>query len=69
MPKKKNLIFQDPLSKTKDSIFNFISDYKKNKAKQKAKYEKDLAKQKKKDLILEKKLEKKAKQDEIKEEK
>ena len=58
MLKKKSIEFKDPLSKTKDTIFNFINDYKKNKAKQKAKYEKDLAKQKKKDLALEKKLEK-----------
>ena len=59
----------DPIEKTKNSILNFVSDFKKNREKQKIKYQKDLENQKKRDLLLEKKLEKKAKLDAIKEEK
>lgn len=37
----------DPIEKTKNSILKFISDFKKNREKQKIKYQKDLENQKK----------------------
>ena len=63
---KKNLF--DPLDKSKNKFYSFLENIKKNKVKKDLALQKQLEKEKKRELILEKKLAKKAKQDELKEE-
>ena len=58
---KKNLF--DPIDKTKNNIFSIYSKFKKNKVKKNLALRKQLEKEKKRELILEKKLAKKAKKD------
>ena len=50
----------DPIEKTKNSILNFVSDFKKNREKQKIKFQKDLENQKKKRFAFRKKIRKKS---------
>ena len=50
----------DPIEKTKNSILNFVSDFKKNREKQKIKYQKDLENQKKKRFAFRKEIRKKS---------
>ena len=63
---KKNLF--DPLDKSKNKFSSFLANIKKNKVKKDLALQKQLDREKKRELILEKKLAKKAKQDELKEE-
>ena len=62
---KKNLF--DPIDTTKNKFSSFLNNIKKNKVKKDLALQKQLEKEKKRELILEKKLAKKAKQDELKE--
>ena len=65
--KIKNNLF-DPIDKSKKIFSSFLENIKKNKVKKDQERQKQLEKEKKRKLILEKKLAKKAKQEELKEE-
>ena len=66
--KKIKKILFDPIDKTKNKFSSILNDFKKNRVKKKLALRKQLEKEKKRELILEKKIAKKAKQDELKEE-
>ena len=66
--KKIKKILFDPIDKAKNRFSSILKDFKKNRIKKNLAFQKQIEKEKKKELILEKKLAKKAKQDEVKEE-
>ena len=65
--KKIKKILFDPIERTKNKFSSILNNFKKNRVKKNLALKKQIEKEKKRELILEKKLAKKAKQDEVKE--